>query len=115
MYIDGRVTDIDTSSAMSTRPDADMPRFVLGTNNKHVKKDADMYKMTLDELRVWDAVMSDEEVMPLYTVDSRLNWDISHWHQDGVINWQHFPSQRSVARRFDMVFDLSGWAYNRCE
>ena len=90
MYIDGRLVVIDTSSAMPTRPNADMPRFVVGSNNKYFKMDARMYKMTLDELCVWDAVMNDEEVMALYTVDARLNWDISHWHQDGVINGKHF-------------------------
>ena len=46
-----------------------MPRFVLGAMNEY----DNMYKMSLDEFRVWDTVMSDEEVLALYTVDAGRN------------------------------------------
>ena len=45
------------------------PRFVIGSSDDYRV----FFNGTLDELRVWDAVMSDEEVMAMYRVDAGLN------------------------------------------
>ena len=72
LYVNGELTVTDTSPSNPRTIRYNMPRCVLGATNKYTH----MSKMALDELRVWDTVMSDEEVLALYTVDARLNWDL---------------------------------------
>ena len=67
LYIDGQLVVAATPS--DKNPSTGMPRFVLGAMNEY----DNMYKMSLDEFRVWDTVMSDEEVLALYTVDAGRN------------------------------------------
>ena len=45
------------------------PRFVIGARDDYRV----LFNGTLDELRVWDSVMSDEEVMAMYRVDATSN------------------------------------------
>ena len=71
LYIDGNLATTRAASSLNPSTNA-VPRFVLGANTILRNN----YNMTLDELRVWDAVMSDEEVGTLFTVDAGLNWDI---------------------------------------
>ena len=75
LYIDGELVAIDNLPSNPNIPPYDKPRFVLGALNTY----AYIHKMALDELRVWDTVMSDEEVLALYMVDAGLKWDISYW------------------------------------
>ena len=72
LYIDGELSVMNNSPSDPKAPIHDKPRFVLGASNTHKT----MYKMMMDELRVWDTVMNDEEVLALYTADARLNWGI---------------------------------------
>ena len=74
LYIDGQLAAKDTSPSNLPAPVSNMPRF-LGADNMYDNK----YKMTLDEFRVWDMIMSDKDVLALYSVDAGLNWNISHW------------------------------------
>ena len=74
LYIDGQLVDASPSS--DSTPSNGKPRLVLGATNKY----KNIYKMALDEFRVWDTVMSDEEVLALYTVDAVINWDTPHWY-----------------------------------
>ena len=74
LYIDGQLVDASPSS--DGTPSNGNPRFVLGAANKYIN----MYTMALDEFRVWDAMMNDEEVLALYTVDAAINWDALHWY-----------------------------------
>ena len=79
-YIDGELADIDNLPSDPYIPAYDKPRFILGAGNKHT----DMYKMSLDELRVWDTVMGDDQVLALYAADAGLHWDISsQWRHNG--------------------------------
>ena len=71
LYINGQLVHASTTSDKS--PSNGIPRFVLGANNKC----QNWYKAALDEFRFWDTVMSDEEVLALYTVDAGLNWELT--------------------------------------
>ena len=73
LYVDGELADTGITSPSTTSGKNAMPRFVVGANSKYSFR----FKSMLDELRVWDAVMSDEEVWTLYIVDAGLYWDIS--------------------------------------
>ena len=77
----GRVTT--KSSGITDRvPDTRTPHFVIGADYRH----RDGYRGTLDELRVWDAVMSDEDVLELYREDA------------GLINWYAITFNTSESR-----------------
>ena len=74
LYTNGALMARDTVPS-TTFTSGGMPRLVLGAANSYIGK----YKITLDELRVWDTVMSDEEVLALYNVDVGRNWDVFHY------------------------------------
>ena len=72
LYVDGALAA--ENSSPTSDPDtfklySDMSRFVLGAFNTYQVK----LGMTLDELRIWDTVMTAEEVLSLYTADTGLN------------------------------------------
>ena len=68
LYIDGELVDTYTHQYIKPGPAGDFSPFVLGANCRHDFR----FKGKLDELRVWDTVMSDDEVKNLYTVDAGL-------------------------------------------
>ena len=69
VYFDGELAVIDDLPDIPSVPNKAIPRFVLGASNIYTFK----YKMVLDELRIWDTVMSDEDDLALYTVDTGLD------------------------------------------
>ena len=69
MYIDGKLVKTLIFSRNKTVPLTDARRFVLGANGMY----NNMFKGALDELRVWDTVMSDEEVLALYKDDAGMS------------------------------------------
>ena len=69
LYINGEMVNAVTCPSNKTVPVIQETRFVLGASYRYTN----YFEGGLDELRVWDAVMSDEEVMALYTVDAGLN------------------------------------------
>ena len=69
LYIDGELASTHIIPPLKALdPVTDCPRFVLGARFNY----ENLFEMTLDELRVWDTTMSDEEVLALYTVDAGL-------------------------------------------
>ena len=69
LYIDGELASTHTIPPLKALdPVTDSPRFVLGARFTY----ENLFEITLDELRVWDTTMSDEEVLALYTVDAGL-------------------------------------------
>ena len=66
LYIDGELVEAVSCPSSLAEPVIQETRFVLGASSKHHY----MFEGSLDELRVWDTVMTDEEVMELYTVDA---------------------------------------------
>ena len=70
LYIDGQLGVQTKYTSNAFIPSPDIQRFVMGADTKYGHK----FKMKLDELRVWDAVMSDEEVLALYNIDAGRNW-----------------------------------------
>ena len=71
LYIDGELknTNMYSHRIVISGPASDTSRFVLGADSKH----GVMFGGKLDELRIWDTVMSDEDVSALYTVDAGLD------------------------------------------
>ena len=69
LYFDGELVDTYTHQYIESGPARGSPRFVLGTSYRHFFN----FVGYLDELRVWDTVMSDEDVSVLYKVDAGLN------------------------------------------
>ena len=68
LYIDGELAEAVTCPSNPVDPAIQEPRFVLGASDTYKNR----FKGALDELRVWDTVMSDEEVLALYTADAGL-------------------------------------------
>ena len=69
LYIDGQMVGADATEKNKVEPVIQETRFVLGATYNYRSK----FEGALDELRVWDTVMSDEEVLALYTLDAGLN------------------------------------------
>ena len=69
LYVDGKLVNADTTPIEKSDPVTGAPRFVLGADSSNKVANG----MTIDELRIWDAVMSDEEVFALFTVDAGPN------------------------------------------
>ena len=74
LYMNGTRVDDGHSPSDGVIPTQAKTYFVSGAEFCHGCPYTDMYEMTLDELHVWDAEMSDEEVLAMYTVDAGLNW-----------------------------------------
>ena len=69
MYFDGGLVAKRDFSSITTVLVTRTPGFVIGVSDDYRV----FFNGTLDELHVWDAVMSDEGVMAIYTVDAGLN------------------------------------------
>ena len=70
LYIDGELVAAVTCPTNHPGPSTEETCFILAAGGcQHTHG----FKGSLDELRVWDTVMSDEEVLALYTVDAGLN------------------------------------------
>ena len=70
LYANGEIIATDDTAGVSHDvPTSDEPSFFIGYSPKYNTK----LEMTLDELRVWDTVMSDEEVVALYNGDTGLD------------------------------------------
>ena len=69
LYFDGGLVKRHTLLSKSYSPKSEVPRFVLGANYVYNKQ----FKGAVDELRKWDTVMSDQEVLTLYKADAGLN------------------------------------------
>ena len=68
LYINGGLATMHIGTISSTVADDNIPRLLkLGTNTKD---NTDMFKGTLDELRIWDTIMSDGDVQALYITDA---------------------------------------------
>ena len=66
LYIDGQMVGADATAKNKVEPVIQQPRFVLGASYNYGSK----FEGALDELRVWDTLMGDEEVLALYTEDA---------------------------------------------
>ena len=78
--------------------------FILGTSNSPNHRASLRIEMTMDELKIWNAQMTENQVWELYL--SHI-WDF----HDDVIKWKHFPrywpfEEWPVTRSFDIFFDL---------
>ena len=74
VYINGIVVSHDqhgSGSDNDQRPNASV-NFILGNNNRGLRNPGEM---TLDELRIWDALMDDQEILGLYATDA-FPWNI---------------------------------------
>ena len=71
LYFDGGLVDSRTfpSSSIPSTPVTDAQRVVIGATCKYRMP----FNGSLDELRVWDAVLDDGEALALYRRDSGLN------------------------------------------
>ena len=69
LYVDGKLVDTDTAAIEKSDPVPGAARFVLGADPSNKVANG----VTIDELRIWDVVMSDDEVFALYTDDAGLN------------------------------------------
>ena len=69
LYIDGEMVATDSGTAVNLPADQLVPSFVLGISCEYRAP----FNGTLDELRVWDTIISDAEVQALYVVDAGLN------------------------------------------
>ena len=70
LYVYGELTATDdTAQPYTVDPLIDEPRFIVGVNSLYNIK----LEMALDELRVWDAVINDEDVLALYNGDSGVD------------------------------------------
>ena len=69
LYVDGILVDADTTLIEKSDPVTGAARSVLGGELSNKVANG----VTIDELRIWDVVMSDDEVFTLYTVDAGLN------------------------------------------
>ena len=72
LYIDGKLEDAHANAnAYTWQTDVvGNSRFVLGTSDEYFPRG---FTGKLDELRIWDKVMSDEDVSALYNVDAGWN------------------------------------------
>ena len=68
LYMNGQLVSTKTTPGPAYVPVTGAPRFVLGASAEY-KEDFDG---DLDELRVWDTVMSDKEVLALFDADSEV-------------------------------------------
>ena len=68
LYFDGGLVDTYTHQYIKAGPEHISSGFHLGADYRYGVK----FKGKLDELRIWDTVMSDDEVTALYTVDAGL-------------------------------------------
>ena len=66
LYTDGELVATHTGSVLNLPAGPLVPSFVLGASYDNQAK----FNGTLDELRVWDTIMSDDEVQAMYTVDA---------------------------------------------
>ena len=74
LYFNGGRVSTKSVIVVDRVPDTDTPRFVIGADYQY----RDGYGGTLDELRVWDTIMSDEDVLELYRKDAGLiNWYVT--------------------------------------
>ena len=71
LYINGEMRDNFTTTGNHSNEKTSPPCFVLGASCNY----GVMFQGKLDELRVWDAVMSDEHILELYNEDAGLNND----------------------------------------
>ena len=66
LYVNGALVDTDeTDLSMPDTQFTDNLSVIVGAGSWYFRK----FDGLLDELRVWDTVMSDEEVMTLFAVD----------------------------------------------
>ena len=73
LYINGGLVAATTATAILYLVLNDAPHFLLGADVDAISNaELNTFVGTLDEFRVWDMVMSDEEVWGLYTADSQL-------------------------------------------
>ena len=74
-YINGVLASHDQdgySQTSNTQPNSYV-NFMLGASNRD--PNVNPGEMTLDELRIWDAVMDDQEILSLYVADA-FPWNI---------------------------------------
>ena len=69
LYFDGGLAAKRAFASITPVTVTRTPRFVIGARDDY----GVLFNGTLDELRVWDAEMSDEEVMAMYRVDAGIN------------------------------------------
>ena len=69
LYFNGAMVDIYTHPYIAPEPIEHFQQLVVGADYLH----AVGFHGKLDELRIWDTVMSDGEVSALYAVDAGLN------------------------------------------
>ena len=69
LYFDGGLAAAGAFAYITSVTVTRTPRFVIGARDDY----GVLFNGTLAELRVWDAAMSDEEVMAMYRVDARIN------------------------------------------
>ena len=69
IYFDSGLVAKRDFSSITTVLVTRTPGFVIGVSDDYRV----FFNGTLDEIRVWDAVMSDEGVMAIYRVDAGLN------------------------------------------
>ena len=81
-YFGGNLVDADTTPIEKSDPVTGAARLVLGADPSNKVA----YGVTIDELRIWDVVMSDDEVFALYTDDEGLNWAN---HRLCCVYWQY--------------------------
>ena len=71
LLLDGDLVDALTYPCDTTDPTIENPRFVKGADYQN--RFSSTFEGALDELRVWDAVMTDDEVKKLFIVDAERN------------------------------------------
>ena len=70
LYVNGEMIATDNTAEVNHgAPTNAEPSLFVGYNPQYTDK----LEMTLDELRVWDTVMSDEDVLALYNGDKGLD------------------------------------------
>ena len=73
LYINGGLVATTTITFISNLVASGAPRFLLGADVEATSRaELSTFVGTLDEFRIWDMVMSDEEVWELYTADYQL-------------------------------------------
>ena len=74
LYIDVELVDTQTHQYIKPGPARDSPRLVLGASYpSYLSYQKCVFERKLDELRIRDTVMSDEDVFALYNMDAGLN------------------------------------------
>ena len=71
LYINGKLeyTLANADTYIESEGSVDYSRFLLGKSEYFKRR----FQWKLDELRIWDTAMSDEDVLALYNVDVGLN------------------------------------------